>query len=212
MLRIGLFALACCLATPTVLASEAEPVPAPGPEMPWVAVHEHTGLWSGADKRAGFFGFARVGARYQIARPQKGRRLHVWDPVNRNYAFIDAKSVGPATGPLTEAELKQQEEKLAPKLQYIWEGTARVTMYTCVELGGCNVTRMGIWPYEGVVAVDPRVIPLGSTVWLEGLGVFLAADTGSAVYGNRIDVFVHDYHRAINWGVQYLNAAAYVTP
>ncbi len=62
------------------------------------------------------------------------------------------------------------------------------------------------------MAVDPRVIPLGSTVWLEGLGVFLAADTGSAGYGNRIDVFVHDYHRAINWGVQYLNAAAYVTP
>lgn len=212
MLRIGLFVLACCLATPTVLASEAEPVPAPGSERPWVAVHQATGLWSGVDKRASLFGFARVGARYQIARPQKGKRLHVWDPINQNYAFIDAKSVGPATGPLTEAELRKQEEELAPKLQYLWEGTARVTMYTCFELGGCNVTRLGIWPYEGIVAVDPRVIPLGSTVWLEGLGIFLAADTGSAVYGNRIDVFVHDYHRAINWGVQYLNAAAYVTP
>jgi 3D (Asp-Asp-Asp) domain-containing protein len=91
----------------------------------------------------------------------------------------------------------------------IWAGTARVTMYTCVELGGCNRTASGIWPYEGVVAVDPRVIPLGSMVWLNGLGTFLAADTGSAVYGNRIDVFVHDYPRAIQWGVRYLEAVAY---
>ena len=100
----------------------------------------------------------------------------------------------------------------APAPHYLWSGVARVTMYTCVELGGCNRTASGVWPYEGVVAVDPRVIPLGSTVWLEGLGHFLAADTGSLVRGPHVDVYVTDYGRARQWGVQYLQAAAFVQP
>jgi 3D (Asp-Asp-Asp) domain-containing protein len=83
-------------------------------------------------------------------------------------------------------------------------------MYTCVELGGCNATASGIWPYEGVVAVDPRVIPLGSTVTIDGMGTFLAADTGSLVRGGHVDVFVHDYYRARQWGVQYLPVSAYI--
>ncbi len=95
---------------------------------------------------------------------------------------------------------------------FLWVGMARVTLYTCVELGGCNRTALGLWPYEGVVAVDPRLIPLGSMVWVEGLGIFLAADTGSFLRGNRVDVYVDDYSRAIHWGVQYLRVAAYVDP
>jgi 3D (Asp-Asp-Asp) domain-containing protein len=210
--RIVVLLLACLVLTPVGLASAEERVPAPPRSKPWVAVHAPTSLWSGDDRRAQFFGFARLGARFQVAGDLDGPRLHVWDPVNKNYAYIDARSVGPATGPLTKAELKRQAEMLKPKPRYLWTGTARVTMYTCYELGGCNATRSGIWPYEGVVAVDPSVIPLGSTVWIDGLGVFLAADTGSLVYGNRIDVFVHDYRRALQWGVQYLDAAAYVAP
>jgi uncharacterized protein YabE (DUF348 family) len=41
---------------------------------------------------------------------------------------------------------------------------------------------------RGIVAVDPRVIPLGTTVYVEGYGVGLACDTGSAVIGKRIDL------------------------
>ena len=75
-------------------------------------------------------------------------------------------------------------------------------MYTCVELGGCAATASGMWPEPGMVAVDPRVIPLGSTVWIEGVGTFLAADTGSLVRGAHLDIYSLDYHEAINWGVQ----------
>lgn len=99
-----------------------------------------------------------------------------------------------------------------PSENFYWIGTARVTMYTCVELGGCNYTASGLWPYEGIVAVDPRLIPLGATVWVDGLGIFLAADTGALIYGNRVDVYVNDYNRAINWGVQERRAAAYIAP
>ena len=39
-----------------------------------------------------------------------------------------------------------------------------------------------------VIAVDPNVIPLGSTVTVEGYGTYIAADTGGAIKGNRIDI------------------------
>ena len=193
-------------------------VPPPPPERPWVAVHHPTGLWSGPEKGAQLFGPAQTGARFQVAGPQQGPRLPVWDPNAKNYAYIDAVDVGPAERPQTttarkpkqeETEQEAKQEDPMPIKNAFWSGMARVSMYTCVELGGCNRTAMGIWPYEGVVAVDPRMIPLGSKVWIEGLGTFLAADTGSAIVGNRIDVYVDSYLRALQWGVRYLAAAAF---
>jgi len=53
------------------------------------------------------------------------------------------------------------------------------------------------------IAVDPRVIPLGSLVYVEGYGKAIAADTGGAINGNIVDVFVDSYDTAINWGRKY---------
>lgn len=58
-------------------------------------------------------------------------------------------------------------------------------------------TATGIWPRWGVVAVDPRVIPLGSHLTISGMrGVFTAADTGGAVIGAHVDVFCWSLARA----------------
>ena len=81
-------------------------------------------------------------------------------------------------------------------------GPALITMYTCIELGGCGPTASGIWPESGLVAVDPAVIPFGSTVWIQGLGTFLAADAGSLVRGAHLDVFGWSYQDAIARGMQ----------
>lgn len=61
-------------------------------------------------------------------------------------------------------------------------------------------TATGIYPYEGVVAVDPRVIPLGTKLYVENYGYAVAADTGGVIKGNKIDVFFNTYNEAINWG------------
>jgi len=51
-------------------------------------------------------------------------------------------------------------------------------------------TATGTQARVGEVAVDPRVIPLGSIVYIEGLGTFSAEDTGGMVIGRHIDVYV----------------------
>jgi uncharacterized protein YabE (DUF348 family)/3D (Asp-Asp-Asp) domain-containing protein len=63
-----------------------------------------------------------------------------------------------------------------------------------------NPTFTGIMPYVGVVAVDPRVIPLGTRMYVEGYGFGLAADTGGVIKGKIIDVFMDTRQEALQWG------------
>ena len=50
------------------------------------------------------------------------------------------------------------------------------------------------------IAVDPKIIPLHSIVYIEDLGYFVAEDTGSAIKGNKIDIFVSSKEEAIRLG------------
>lgn len=71
---------------------------------------------------------------------------------------------------------------------------------------GGGVTATGTVPVRdpngiSTIAVDPRVIPLGSLVYVEGYGRAVAADTGGAIKGNIIDVYVNSEAEAYNnWG------------
>jgi len=61
-------------------------------------------------------------------------------------------------------------------------------------------THTGIAPRVGVAAVDPSVIPLGSKLYVDGYGYCQAADIGSKIKGNRIDVFLDTRSQALKWG------------
>ena len=61
---------------------------------------------------------------------------------------------------------------------------------------GRGLTRTGLKARFGVVAVDPRFIPLGTRLYVEGYGYAIAADTGGAIKGNRIDLCVDSKHQA----------------
>lgn len=80
---------------------------------------------------------------------------------------------------------------------------------------GGGVTATGTVPVrnpDGIstIAVDPRVIPLGSLVYVEGYGKAVAADTGGAIKGNIIDVYVNSQEEAYNsWGRKY-NVPVYI--
>lgn len=52
----------------------------------------------------------------------------------------------------------------------------------------------------GMIAVDPRVIPIGTLLYVEGYGMGLAADTGGAIKGNKIDLCFRTRAQAMAWG------------
>lgn len=63
-----------------------------------------------------------------------------------------------------------------------------------------NPTYTGVYPRIGTIAVDPKVIPLGSRMWVEGYGYGIAQDTGGSIKGNKIDVFMDTKQECLNWG------------
>jgi len=67
-----------------------------------------------------------------------------------------------------------------------------------------GITATGIKATRGVIAVDPRVIPLGTKLYVEGYGFGIAADTGGAIKGNKIDVYFPTREEVMRWGRRYV--------
>lgn len=63
-------------------------------------------------------------------------------------------------------------------------------------------TALGLKATRGIIAVDPRVIPFWTKVYVDGYGYAVAGDTGSAIKGNRIDVCYDTLDEALRWGVK----------
>ncbi|MCE9557515.1 MAG: G5 domain-containing protein [Armatimonadetes bacterium] len=74
------------------------------------------------------------------------------------------------------------------------------TAYHPYEGSSTGSTATGISAKFGVVAVDPRVIKLGTMVFVEGYGFAIAADTGGAIKGNKIDLCMLDKRAIYNFG------------
>jgi 3D (Asp-Asp-Asp) domain-containing protein len=154
---------------------------------------------------------------YQFSREVgRGRLVKAKDgkpgTVKRTYRIIlhDGKAVG--------KELIKEERSEATNTLYLMgrEGyqTSRgswarskvldmvATAYTDspAENGGSTRAANGMGLEYGIVAVDPRVIPIGTKLYVEGYGFAYAADTGGAIKGNRIDLCLPSYGACNNWG------------
>ena len=106
------------------------------------------------------------------------------------------------------------EIKMATKAEAIpeerWEslGVFKTTGFcNCKKCSGKwagGKTKSGVYPEEGItIAVDPKVIPMGSKVMIDGIGVRVAQDTGKHIKGKCIDVYYDDHGTAWNHGEQY---------
>jgi 3D (Asp-Asp-Asp) domain-containing protein len=75
-------------------------------------------------------------------------------------------------------------------------------MVTCYDLYGH--TADGAVAGMESVAVDPSVIPLGSTIYVPGIGERTADDTGGMIIGDHIDIWEPSYGQCAEWGVRYV--------
>lgn len=110
-----------------------------------------------------------------------------WMKVNYNgkTAYVYKAYITPATGSVTK-EFYAEATAYTP-----WESKTGITAT------GFNVKEN---PNAKLIAVDPKVIPLGSKVWVEGYGEAIAGDTGGVIKGNKIDVLMPTTKQALQWG------------
>ena len=135
-----------------------------------------------------------MGKDYGIVQGNLNTKNAVWA-----VRVLDDETVSYGSGDI--AEVNATPEMYGEKL-----GNFKLTYYCSCEIC-CDVetgiTATGTPVVEGrTIAVDPRVIPYGTQVIING-HVFTAEDCGGAIKGNRIDVYVNDHNRANALGVNY---------
>lgn len=91
--------------------------------------------------------------------------------------------------------------------QYRYLGKFKVSHYCCEKYKhicgtGTGKTATGLDVEPGMISVDPRVIPLGSTIMFNG-NEYIAVDTGGMIKGNKIDLAVATHEEALQLGIFY---------
>ena len=122
-------------------------------------------------------------------------------PVNKVIEVGTAKVVTASSG-----KVFQYQKEL------VMSATAYTSNYECTGKNpGDNwfgVTASGMKAQVGVVAVDPKVIPLGTELYISGYGYAVAGDTGGAIKGNKIDLYYNTYGECLQFGRQ--NVTVYI--
>lgn len=107
-----------------------------------------------------------------------------------------------AEGVGTYAAIAEFAKHGLEKTSYI--ASSAVSMVATAYTAGCpgcsGYTATGYRAGHGIVAVDPRVIPLGTKLYIPGYGFAIAGDTGGAIVGDRIDLGFDSLDDAVAFG------------
>ena len=144
---------------------------------------------------------------YRIAKTYKisVNTLKNWNHLKSNTIHPNQKlkisSTTTASKPAKKAKTATTSSK---KLKVVRTITVSATAYTANCKSCSGITALGLNlkknPKLKVISVDPKVIKLGTKVYIEGYGYAIAGDTGGAIRGKKIDLFVPSYKKAIQWG------------
>lgn len=104
----------------------------------------------------------------------------------------------PVARPPTPPAAPPPPAAAAPIQPVSGSGKQLTVVATAYSLHGGTASGLPTGP--GVVAVDPTVIPLGTRMYIPGYGPGIAADTGTAIKGLRIDLWFPTLSQAENWG------------
>ena len=127
------------------------------------------------------------------------------DRVTYEVTYIDGKEA-------SRKELKRKvlkpvvDEVVANGTRILYNGRSysRKLVVKAYSYTGGGITAMGTRARVGEIAVDPRIIPLGTNVYIEGVGARRAEDTGGNIKGNTIDIYMDTHAECIRWGVRYV--------
>lgn len=151
-------------------------------------------------------------------RVPKGSWLQLEDARPERWALLVQKSPGEEGKPLKAVKRLRAGraawvlEGQGPAASIAWPELAQARKVMTLEATGYDpgpvdnqrgwvgTTKSGERARFGIVAVDPRLIPLGTRVYVEGYGPGLAADIGGAIKGRKIDLCFNSTHQARAWG------------
>ena len=126
---------------------------------------------------------------------------------------ITATAVGTAREQSPATPVATPDTGSAPVSQPVAEtpapGGARSLVVDAVAYHLPGKTASGLPVGVGVIAVDPNVIPLGTRVFVPGYGAAVAADVGSAIRGNIIDLWMPSTAQARVWGRRTVTITVY---
>lgn len=130
--------------------------------------------------------------------------------VQTTTVFVDGHKTGqtqtrrmekPVVNQVIEVGTAQRPVVLASRSSGPISALRQLTVVATAYASGGH-TSTGWRAVPGVIAVDPAVIPLGTKLYIPGIGVVHAEDTGTAIRGNRIDICMSTLAQADAWGVR----------
>lgn len=141
-------------------------------------------------------------------RPTVGEVMEAHGYVGSDYEISEAADAAVVTGmtilvkdaPVAPAPTVQTVTTTYGEMTYSSLISMEATAYLPCDGDGAGITATGIAAGYGIVAVDPSVIPLGTRLYIPGYGTALAADTGGAIRGNKIDLCMESYGEAMRFG------------
>lgn len=153
--------------------------------------------------------------RAEMAAKEAAAKAAAEQAATTKVATKEAKNVQVSTAAVKQPEKSnsnttQTQSAPAPKQESSSAGSwmsVQATGYSTQQPGLSTHTATGIdlRVNPRVIAVDPSVIPLGSLVEVQGLGVYIAGDTGGAIKGRIIDIHYSSVSQALSWGRRNVN-------
>lgn len=141
---------------------------------------------------------------YKISKTHKVSVSNIKSWNNLKSDVIKPKQKLKVSGSAVKTAAKAKTPSRSTSGNVVKEFTVSASAYTASCKGCSGITRTGLNlkknPGLKVIAVDPKVIKLGTKVHVEGYGYAVAGDIGSAIKGNKIDVFMPSHSNALKWG------------